>query len=328
MNSHTLGDPAAANVRASPPDSMGRLLLDPTDVQAASWMTGFFAAHPDGELRCPVAPQPIQPPLDDVPVPAWPYPTAGPVCEAALERACAAGLLERSDGGYRQSGAGRKLFPWMTLFHQRTGERLFERFPEIAIAAHGGRVLECGCGTGAYSVALAAFGPRHLTAMEYGASFLDVTREVMRHSGFAATYAVGSIESLPFADGSFDFVFCRGVLPLVHQGRSMAELARVMAPGAGLLVMVHSPSYYWYRIRQLGPQSARLRYFVLGWLGLLGGLSLRWLGHEPHWRLRSRPFYLSYHSRASFDQLCRRVGLELQRWEPGHKPHAWVVKTK
>src|SRR5689334_1131217 len=54
-----------------------------------------------------------------------------------------------------------------------------------------------------------------------------------------ATFAVGDVASLPFADGSFDLVFCEGdpvSYCLDQHQRALAELCRVAVTGAPIVL--------------------------------------------------------------------------------------------
>jgi SAM-dependent methyltransferase len=51
-------------------------------------------------------------------------------------------------------------------------------------------------------------------------------------------------ESLPFAAESFDLVNCGLALPYMHNGRAIAEIARVLRPGGVFLLKIHHARYY------------------------------------------------------------------------------------
>ncbi len=104
-----------------------------------------------------------------------------------------------------------------------------------AVAAEVGprRVLEAGCGTGHWLCALA---PQVETVIG-----LDLSAPMLlkaREKDGTLRLVQGDGGRLPFADGSFGFVFC--VNALVHFGeqrRFVAEAHRVLAPGGALAVV-------------------------------------------------------------------------------------------
>jgi 2-polyprenyl-6-hydroxyphenyl methylase/3-demethylubiquinone-9 3-methyltransferase len=97
----------------------------------------------------------------------------------------------------------------------------------------GMRILDAGCARGRFLRQLNASGARL-----FG---VDLT-EVFLHSAHAnvpdAGVAGGSIGALPFAEGSFDSVYCIETLEhLPDTEAALAEMARVLRPGGTLLVI-------------------------------------------------------------------------------------------
>jgi SAM-dependent methyltransferase len=99
------------------------------------------------------------------------------------------------------------------------------------------RLLDAGCGTGRN---LAEYGaPGRATGVDPSASAVAFCRA----RGIEGV-TQGAIEELPFGDGSFDLILATDVLEHVERDdRALAELRRVAAPGARLLVTV--PAYRW-----------------------------------------------------------------------------------
>lgn len=100
----------------------------------------------------------------------------------------------------------------------------------------GQRVLDAGCGTGGFLQWLAARAPvGSLAGVDVGSAALELARG--RLPGADLRHA--SLSSLPFADASFDLVFCNDVLQHVHEDevqQSLGELRRVLAADGRLVV--------------------------------------------------------------------------------------------
>jgi len=96
---------------------------------------------------------------------------------------------------------------------------------------HVARALDVGCGAGRSTAALAALADM-VVGIEPAAGML-----VHRHTvAPGAAFVVGRAEDLPFADASFHLLTAAGVLNYTDRTRSLAEIARVRAPGGVLVI--------------------------------------------------------------------------------------------
>ncbi|MDR0356544.1 MAG: class I SAM-dependent methyltransferase [Deltaproteobacteria bacterium] len=96
----------------------------------------------------------------------------------------------------------------------------FCRFPQ------GASLLDAGCGQGATLELLLASG--------FKAVGLDADPAQAAQAAQAAQKAetrIGFLEDLPFADASFDGLFCECVLNLTDRERALREIARTLKPG-------------------------------------------------------------------------------------------------
>ncbi len=102
------------------------------------------------------------------------------------------------------------------------------------------RILDAGCGTGAVLGYLADYG----TAV--GMDFSPHALRFSRQRGHARLTG-GSVNALPFADGSFDLVTSFDVLCVngVDDGQALREFRRVLAPGGWAFLRL--PAYNWLR---------------------------------------------------------------------------------
>ena len=110
-----------------------------------------------------------------------------------------------------------------------------------ALSGINGRVLDGGCGTGGLLAALRARRPDlSLVGLEWSAAGA-------RRAAIKAGVPIvrGSINALPFADGSFDAAVSADVLShaAVEPGTALSELRRVLRPGGRLVI--NMPAYTW-----------------------------------------------------------------------------------
>lgn len=159
---------------------------------------------------------------------------------------------------------------------------LFAQWPPLLLDAagvgEGDRVLDVGCGTGVATRAAA----RRVGAggSVVGLDPNEAMLTVARRSSEPITWRQGSVEQIPFDDGSFDRVVSQFAMMFVDDlelaGR---EMARVLADGGRLAIATwasvdHSPGYtamVGLLRRHVGPEAAEalLAPFRLGEPGLL-----------------------------------------------------------
>lgn len=103
------------------------------------------------------------------------------------------------------------------------------------------RVLDAGCGSGAMTRLLAQRAPAgSATGVDTNARYLAIAAEQAAAQGITnISFQEGSIFGLPFADHTFDLVWCKYVLQWVEQpAQAVAEFRRVTRPG-GQVVCCH-----------------------------------------------------------------------------------------
>ncbi len=139
----------------------------------------------------------------------------------------------------------------------RRALRLFRRYAPAAR-----RLLDIGCGVGA----IGRYLQDGLAAEElYGVEISERRLEAARARGLRACLADVNSEALPFADGSFDAVFCGEVIEhLTDTDHLLDEIARTLAP-AGVCVLTTPNLAMW-------PNRLAL---ALGWQPFDTSVSLR-----------------------------------------------------
>jgi ubiquinone/menaquinone biosynthesis C-methylase UbiE len=101
------------------------------------------------------------------------------------------------------------------------------------------RVLDLGCGSG---VDLSSWGVSpsdEVLGLDIDESSLAIARVRFPHR----TFLHGAGERLPFEDESFDRVISAVALPYMNIQKALAEIHRILAPGGGLSLSLHLPSF-------------------------------------------------------------------------------------
>lgn len=121
---------------------------------------------------------------------------------------------------------------WWYVGMRRIADRLVRR--DLIDGKRALRVLDAGAGTGGSLRLLERYGEVTAFDFEPAAARMFATREKGR-------ICVASIDSMPFAGGSFDLITSFDVLCQLsaeQERPAIAELLRVLKPGGGLLLRV------------------------------------------------------------------------------------------
>lgn len=115
-----------------------------------------------------------------------------------------------------------------------------------------GRVLEVGCGTGAFAARLLDALPGvDLVAIDQSERFVELT------AARRVTAQLADVQALPFEDGSFDLVAAMWMLyhvPDLHRG--LAEIRRVLRPGGTFVAATNGDEHVAELRRAVGRPSA------------------------------------------------------------------------
>jgi len=91
--------------------------------------------------------------------------------------------------------------------------------------------LELGCGAAQFGIRVAMRGAL-VTGLDFSANQLAAAPANMASAGVTFPLVRGDAEDVPFADGSFDLVFCdHGAMGFTDPTRTVPEVARVLRAG-------------------------------------------------------------------------------------------------
>ena len=100
------------------------------------------------------------------------------------------------------------------------------------------QILDCGVGTGAFSLALleSVDQPAHVSGVDISYPMLTHAQQILENRCPNLDLRQGDIRSLPFADDSFDAVIFAHVLEhMADPVETLREMVRVLKPGAPLI---------------------------------------------------------------------------------------------
>jgi SAM-dependent methyltransferase len=135
-------------------------------------------------------------------------------------------------------------------------DTLYDEFAQLGVGGDD-LVLDAGARDAAHSVKLARrFGCR-VVAVDPVPLHTERARRRIADEGLSGriTVAEAALESLPFDDESFDYIWCRDVLNHVDLDRGLPECNRVLRPGGSMLI------YQTFATKALEPKEAK-RFFA------------------------------------------------------------------
>ena len=110
--------------------------------------------------------------------------------------------------------------------HRSVHPKLLRRLVALCDIRPPLRVLEVGCGTGNYVSSLAAITSAHCSGLDPSSKMLDAARQ----KSTSVSWFQGFAESLPFPNGSYDFIYSVDILHHVQdRGAFFREAFRVLA---------------------------------------------------------------------------------------------------
>ncbi len=134
----------------------------------------------------------------------------------------------------------------------------------------GRRILDLGCGDGAYALLAAEHGASFVVGLDISSGMLKAARSRASTDTAHVRWCQASVGALPFAPGAFDLVVAVTVLCFSENPDSaLKEAARVLRPGGAVVIGELGRYSAWAASRR-----------VRGWLG-----SRTW-GHARFWTVQ------------------------------------------
>ena len=227
-----------------------------------------------------------------------------------------------------------------TADNARFYDQAFDYLQRVLNAPKDSTVLDVGCGIGAHSIRLAERGFSVL-GVDFSESVLKMAAQNISSSGLQDSIRVQheNILSLSFADGTFDYILCWGVLMHIPDvERAISELERVLRKGGILVIsegnMLSLQSIIVRSVKMLlGMEKATIKKTASGleyWtLTPAGRLMTRqadigWLKK----RFKRKGFAIKKHVSGQFTEAYTRFSSRLARWLIHCLNHLWFKYVK
>ena len=129
-------------------------------------------------------------------------------------------------------------------------------------------VLDAACGCGQYSIALAEKN-QFVTGLDINPGYIEISQHISSKFNLKNThFLVGNLHNMPFANESFDAIFCYSALMYTREDRVISELARVLQPGGNLYICSDGSGWPIYKIVVEGFRNKRF-FSIIGSLRII-----------------------------------------------------------
>jgi ubiquinone/menaquinone biosynthesis C-methylase UbiE len=103
---------------------------------------------------------------------------------------------------------------------------------------NGCSVLEVAPGPGFFAIELARLGKFKVTGLDVSRTFIEIATENARKAGVAVDFRLGNASAMPFADESFDLVYCAAAFKnFAEPIQALDEMHRVLRPAGDAVVV-------------------------------------------------------------------------------------------
>ena len=164
--------------------------------------------------------------------------------------------------GYK--GAGME--GWVARWYARTRGKDMEEFRRQAKSVaerlhHRCEVLEVAPGPGFFAIELAKLGVFKISGLDVSRTFVEIARANAQQAGAKIDFRLGNVSVMPFADESFDFVYCSAAFKNFSEPvKALNEMYRVLRPNRAALIVDLRKDTPLHEIESCIKQSGRSRF--------------------------------------------------------------------
>jgi ubiquinone/menaquinone biosynthesis C-methylase UbiE len=138
---------------------------------------------------------------------------------------------------------GKAMEGWVARWYTRTRRKDIADFRGEAkrIAERlnrGTNVLEVAPGPGFFAIELAKIGDFRITGLDISQTLVDIAKKNAADAGIKVDFRLGNAAAMPFAENSFDFVYCSAAFKNFSEPvEALNEMHRVLGPAGEAVIM-------------------------------------------------------------------------------------------
>lgn len=164
--------------------------------------------------------------------------------------------------GYKGKGMEGRTARWYARTRQNEMEDFRRQARNVAARLRSGcYVLEVAPGPGYFAAELAKLGDFRITGLDISETFVGIATEPARKEGVKVDFRLGNASAMPFADESFDFVYCSAAFKnFTEPVKALDEMYRVLRGGGEAMIQDLRKDVSLEEINSYVEQSGRKRF--------------------------------------------------------------------
>jgi ubiquinone/menaquinone biosynthesis C-methylase UbiE len=164
--------------------------------------------------------------------------------------------------GYKGAGMEGRTARWYARTRLNEIEDFRQQARKAAECLRGGcDVLEVAPGPGYFAVELAKLGDFRITGLDISKTFVGIATEHAEKEGMKVDFQLGNASAMPFADESFDFVYCSAAFKnFTEPVKALDEMHRVLRCGGEAMIQDLRKDVSLEEINSYVEQSGRKRF--------------------------------------------------------------------
>jgi ubiquinone/menaquinone biosynthesis C-methylase UbiE len=141
-------------------------------------------------------------------------------------------VLTKQQRGYKGLPLTGPLARWYAKNTAKSIEQYQIAAQGVAVELPSGSdVLEVAPGPGYFAIELAKLGSYRIVGLDISQSFVQMATDNAKRAGVEVHFRHGNASSMPFASGSFDFIYCRAAFKNFSEPvGAISEMHRVLKP--------------------------------------------------------------------------------------------------
>jgi ubiquinone/menaquinone biosynthesis C-methylase UbiE len=141
--------------------------------------------------------------------------------------------------GWKGMGMEGAIARWYTRTRSKDMKDFRQEAKRVSLQLPGGsHVLEVAPGPGFFAIELAKLGDFKITGLDVSNTFVEIAAKNASDAGVDIDFRLGNASAMPFADESFDFIYCSAAFKNFSEPvQALDEMYRVLRAGKRAVIV-------------------------------------------------------------------------------------------